>query len=141
MTDDRAITVRETQEIQSFSLPDNKTLKDKLAAIQHFQSLVQSSLIEGVDYGKIPGVEKPSLYKSGAEKVAKLLELGEDYEILTEIEDWDKGFFYYKIKTSLRLGQTLKFHQGLVQATAKNLNTVTVGCGLVMSLPTWIKTK
>jgi len=120
MTDDRAITVRETQEIQSFSLPDNKTLKDKLAAIQHFQSLVQSSLIEGVDYGKIPGVEKPSLYKSGAEKVAKLLELGEDYEILTEIEDWDKGFFYYKIKTSLRLiGTDIKVSSGLGSGNSK----------------------
>lgn len=40
------------------------------------QSFMKSQLKEGVDYGILPGVKKPSLYKSGAEKLCQLFMLG-----------------------------------------------------------------
>jgi ssDNA-binding Zn-finger/Zn-ribbon topoisomerase 1 len=108
------------REVQSFTLPDAKTLKDKLQAIQHFQSLVQSSLIKDMDYGIIPGVKKPSLYQPGAEKIAKLLDLAEYYDMMTEIEDWEKGFFYYKIRCTLKLiGTDIVISQGLGSSNSK----------------------
>jgi hypothetical protein len=107
------------RDIQPFTLPDSKTLKNKLDAIQHFQSLVQSNLIQDTDYGIIPGVKKPSLYQPGAEKIAKLLELAEYYDI-EKIEDWDKGFFYYLIKCTLKMiGTDIVISTGLGSANSK----------------------
>jgi len=49
---------------------------DKLALI------VKDSLIEGEDYGVIPNCDKPSLFKSGAEKIALVYRLFAKYEEL-----------------------------------------------------------
>jgi hypothetical protein len=77
-------------------------VKKKLEAISQFQAVVQKELHEGVDYGIIPGTQKPTLLKPGAEKIAKLLNLSDDYEIIEKVEDWEKPFFYYMIKCFLR---------------------------------------
>jgi len=62
-------------------------------------------LREGVDYGKIPGVDKPSLWDSGAQKIANLFGLGIRHELANKIEDWAKGFFHYHYRAVLyRLG-------------------------------------
>jgi ssDNA-binding Zn-finger/Zn-ribbon topoisomerase 1 len=120
MTQETAVTVRELSDIQTFALPDAKTLKGKLDSIKHFQALVQDNLIEGIDYGRIPGIKNPSLFQSGAEKIAKLLELAEYYDIIGQIEDWDKGFFYYQIKCTLKLiGTDIVVSQGLGSGNSK----------------------
>jgi len=84
------------------TLPSTQEVKQRLQAIQNFQSLVRKSLKEGHDFGKIPGCDKPSLLKPGAEKIAKLLGLSDEYEILNSVEDWDKPFFHYTVKCTLR---------------------------------------
>lgn len=85
-------------------------IKGRLKEIEAFQALVQSQLEEDKDYGIIPGTTKPTLLKPGAEKIAKLLMLDDEYEILKEIEDFDKPLFHYVIKCkliSLETGQTI----------------------------------
>lgn len=85
-------------------------VKDKFVAIRAFQKLVQMELHEGSDYGVIPGTKKPTLLKPGAEKIVKLLDLADTFEIIEKVEDWDKGFFFYNFKillVSLITGQVV----------------------------------
>ena len=95
---------------QDLALPDADYLKRELKAIKEFQQLVHANLVAGQDFGVIPGTQKPTLLKPGAEKIIKLLVLRERYTILDSIENWDKPFFRYLIKCeliSLRTGDVV----------------------------------
>lgn len=100
------MTVEESKAVvvidKGYSLPEKSQLKRDLIDINEFQAIVHANLIIDVDYGTIPGTNKPTLYKPGAEKIVKLLRLSDRYEILpASIENWDKPFFYYQIKCVL----------------------------------------
>jgi len=85
--------------IESLSLA---TMTTRINAITQFQQLVHSKLIKNVDYGVIPGCgDKPTLLKPGAEKVAILLGLTSDYEIIEKVEDFEKDFFNFMMKCNL----------------------------------------
>lgn len=58
--------------------------------------LVKSQMKEGIDFGVIPGTNKKTLLQPGAEKLAKFFGLVPTFELTKDIEDWDKGFFYYR---------------------------------------------
>lgn len=73
-----------------------------LTKIKAFQSLVQQQLVSGHDYRIIAGTKKPSLWKPGAEKLCKLLELSDSYIVEDKVEDWEKGLFYYRVKCTLK---------------------------------------
>ena len=73
----------------------------KLKAIEAFQQIVHKSLVKDLDYGIIPGTQKPTLLKPGAEKIAKLLNLADTYEVVDKIEDWSKPFFSYTVRCTL----------------------------------------
>jgi len=77
-------------------------IKKKLVQIQAFQLFVQKNLTKGKDYGIIKGVsKKPSLWKPGAEKVIKLMDLAGTWEFVDRLEEWPEGgipFFNYTIK-------------------------------------------
>lgn len=60
------------------------------------RKLVKTQMKEGVDYGVIPGTNKKTLLQPGAEKLANLYALIPKFELTKEIEDWEKGFFYYR---------------------------------------------
>ena len=86
----------------SLSLPDGETMQAEFAAIARFQALVRETMIEGHDFGVIPGTgNKPTLLKPGAEKLTKLLGLRESYEFLDRIDDYDRPLFRYLIKCTL----------------------------------------
>ena len=72
-----------------------------LRAIKEFQAVVREVLVDGQDYGIIPGTQKPTLYKPGAEKITKLLNLCEDYEFIERVEDWDRPLFHYIVRCTL----------------------------------------
>lgn len=71
---------------------------------------VQIPLKRDVDFGKIPKTKKPSLYKSGAEKVVMAYGLLTHYEIESKIEDPNpkSPMFFYTVKCSL-----VKIHNGI----------------------------
>lgn len=55
-----------------------------------------------VDFGVIPKTDRPTLLKSGAEKIALAYGLCQQYEIVEHIEKYDKEpFFYYLVKCNL----------------------------------------
>ena len=64
--------------------------------------LIASVLVEGVDYGTIPGCgDKPTLFKPGAEKITDALSLCPDYIVVGQTEDWEKRLWYYRYKCRL----------------------------------------
>jgi len=81
---------------------DPKVVEQTLEAINQMSAVIKAKLHEGHDYGVIPGTEKPTLLKPGAEKMIKLLGLADLYEIIEKTLDWDKPFFFYEIKCVLK---------------------------------------
>ena len=91
---------------------------------ERYQMLVQAAkqvLRDGVDYGVIPGTEKPTLLKPGAEKLATLFGLRPHFELLDKIEDWDNGFFYYRYRCTLvnRYGESVGNAEGSANTKEK----------------------
>jgi len=74
---------------------------------------VKSLMHEGVDFGTIPGTDKPSLWKAGAEKLTTFFGLSKRFLLVEKIEDWsgaDHGgepFFYYSYRCALYKGDLL----------------------------------
>lgn len=62
---------------------------------------IDTVLIAGVDYGIIPNCKKPTLLKSGAEKILNYLGLIARTEVTNRVEDYNVGFFSYEAKVYL----------------------------------------
>lgn len=90
-----------TENSTALTLPDEATFRTNIQAINRFQQVVHSTMVKDLDYGVIPGTNKPTLLKPGAEKIAKLLGLADQYAIMDKSEDWGKPFFRYLIKCQL----------------------------------------
>lgn len=69
--------------------------------LQELQAFVREVMVEGEDYGPIPGTEKPALLKPGAEKLCEIYGLIQSPEVVTRIEDWDAPFFHYEVRCNL----------------------------------------
>jgi hypothetical protein len=87
--------------VNALALPEELQFRAEFAAINRFQQIVHATMIKDQDYGVIPGTQKPTLLKPGAEKIAKLLHLADEYEIVDRQEDWAKPFFRYLIRCKL----------------------------------------
>lgn len=74
---------------------------------------VKSIMIENTDFGVIPGTDKPTLLKPGAEKLATFFGLTKRFEIIERVEDWTgkdhngEMFFYYLYRCGLYRGSML----------------------------------
>jgi hypothetical protein len=70
----------------------------------------KSLMVKDQDFGVIPGVSKPCLYKAGAEKLLSLFGFSPSFSLIERTEDWtgkDHGgepFFYYFYKCQLLRG-------------------------------------
>ena len=62
---------------------------------------IDTVLISGVDYGVIPHCNKPTLLKSGAEKIMNYLGLIARTEVVNRVEDHNTAFFSYECKVFL----------------------------------------
>ena len=80
---------------------------ERYNAVTEFVSRV---LRKDVDYGVIPGTEKRTLLKPGAEKLTTFFGLSTRFELLERIEDWTgerhggEPFFYYLYRCRLLRG-------------------------------------
>ncbi len=77
------------------------TLGEAEERIQLLQEFVKRYMIPGQDYGMIPGCQKPSLFKPGAEKLCDVYGLSKHVEVLDKVEDWEKPFLHYQVKVTL----------------------------------------
>lgn len=85
-------------------------------AIERYQlliSFVKELMRDGIDFGAVPGTDKPTLLKPGAEKLATFFGLTKRFSIIEKAEDWTgkehggESFFYYLYRCSLFHGDTL----------------------------------
>jgi len=77
------------------------TLEQAKENMQRLHQVVKDLMEENVDYGKIPGTPKPTLLKPGAEKLLQFYGLGHRATCADKIEDWEKGFFYYRYRVDV----------------------------------------
>lgn len=77
---------------------DLATAKSRLTELQEF---VQFYMKEGEDFGTIPGTPKPTLYKSGADKLCDIYGIADQYKITNRTEDWSKNLFDYEVECTL----------------------------------------
>lgn len=61
-----------------------------------FAGLIKEVLKEGVDYGKIPGTKKNTLYKPGAERLCIAFGAGPHYELIDKEVDHEKVVAWQK---------------------------------------------
>lgn len=85
-------------------------------AVDRFNTVVEfvrTVMREGVDYGVIPGTDKPTLLKPGAEKLCTLFGLTSRFEIIRAVEDWTgqehggEPFFYYLYRCQLHRSELI----------------------------------
>lgn len=69
--------------------------------VQLLQQFVAEFMKAGVDYGIVPGTDKPTLLKPGAEKLCEIYGFAKFIDINTQIEDWDLPLFAYIVKVRL----------------------------------------
>jgi|SRR5215213_1324648 len=83
-------------------------------AVERFNAVVEfvrTVMREGIDYGRIPGTDKPTLLKPGAEKLCTLFGLTCRFDLLRSVEDWGgslhegEPFFYYLYRCQLWRGE------------------------------------
>ena len=99
---------------------DIKMVSETLTKVKSLQATLKSILVDGHDYGKIPGCgDKPTLLKPGAEKILMSLGITSSYELIEHTENFEgKGFFAYTVKCTLQKnGQ--KITEGLGHANSK----------------------
>lgn len=84
-----------------------------LARYEAMNKFIVGILKAGTDYGMVPGSDKPTLFKPGAEKLASFFGLTPRFSLTESIEDWtgaDHGgqpLFYYRYKCQLFKGDYL----------------------------------
>lgn len=82
--------------------------KERFAQLREF---VKMYLIEGEDYGTIPGTAKPTLFKPGADKMCDIFGFSDSYRVISQTIDWERGLFDYEIEcllTSRRTGLPMR---------------------------------
>lgn len=97
--------VEQQAQIASRYMPvmDTAQVLKRMKAIKDLKELV---LVADVDYGVIPGTDKPTLYKPGAEKICAFFGYVPDISVVAEIEDWrgqqfGEPLFYYRYRVTL----------------------------------------
>jgi len=103
-----SMPTQELQKVQtSLSIIDNVNLQQVSATMQkiaQFQQVIQKTLHQGHDFGIIPGTDKPTLLKPGAEKILMMMGLRSEFEIVDSTRDFEKGFFQYQVRCRLLKG-------------------------------------
>lgn len=74
------------------------------ARLAQLQAFVKGVMRRGEDYDQIPGTNKPTLLKPGAEKLAEIYGLSPTFTFEEKREEWDALFFYYVIRCTLTRG-------------------------------------
>lgn len=86
------------------------SVQNAVARYQELQRFVKSVLVEGVDYGTVAGIDKPALFKAGAEKLTTFFGLAVELEVIHKVEDWTgaehggESLFQYTARAYLSRG-------------------------------------
>lgn len=104
---DETVSSNETALIvQPLAMPA-LTLQEATRRYGDMRAFVQNQMMPGKDFGAIPGTDKPTLLKPGAEKLCTFFGLRAIPTIVAKVEDWEKGFFYYLYRYELWKGDVV----------------------------------
>ncbi len=78
-----------------------KTVEEAKQFNDEMNRFIDTVLIAGSDFGLITNCKKPTLLKSGAEKILNYLGLIARTEVVNRVENYDIGFFSYEVKVFL----------------------------------------
>lgn len=98
------IAYEETRSQMLMPVANLMIIKEVYQAKKEF---VTSILKKGVDFGNVPGSDKPTLLKPGAEKMTSFFGLAPTFDDIEKTEDWTgdnhsgEPFFYYRLRCSL----------------------------------------
>lgn len=95
------------QNNSSLALIENinvQAMQGTMNKINQFQGMVRNTLKQGHDFGIVPGTDKPTLLKPGAEKILMMLGLRSEFDIADSTRDFEKGFFQYQVRCRLLHG-------------------------------------
>ena len=96
------MTAPEAQALAADVFPDFATSPDEVTRrTEMLRDYVKNHMTVGEDYGVIPGGNKPTLFKPGAEKLNAVFGLSPMVEVSNRVEDWDNGFVAYEMKVTL----------------------------------------
>jgi hypothetical protein len=75
-------------------------LKEEREQRQLLGQYVKQCMVEGTDYGRIAGADRPTLLKPGAEKLIDLFRCTPEFTLVPEFsrEDFEEGFFKYTFR-------------------------------------------
>jgi len=88
-------------------------IADAIARRNAITQFVKTVMVEGTDFGVIPGTDKPTLLKAGAEKLNTLFGLSSHFQITEKETDWSgvnhngEPFFYFVYRCQLYRGDLL----------------------------------
>ena len=108
MTEEKALAIH-----QAAHLMPAMSLGDAADRFNALASFTKKIMREDIDYGTIPGTDKATLLKPGAEKLTTFFGLTVRYETIERTEDWtgaghgNEPFFYYWFRCQLWRGDML----------------------------------
>ena len=92
----------EAQPLAADVFPDFAASPDEVTRrTEMLRDYVKNHMTVGEDYGVIPGGNKPTLFKPGAEKLNAVFGLSPMVEVSNRVENWDDGFVAYEMKVTL----------------------------------------
>lgn len=98
---------QEVTQLAVAASPEQQGAIEVRAQVDQIQYLMQLVLQEGEHYGKVPGTgkdAKPTLFQSGAEKIAYMFKLVPKYEV--ERSDYQGGHREYQVECTLSSRET-----------------------------------
>ena len=99
----QALTIPET----TSGLMPALTREQAIERYNELVAFVKKVMKPNIDFGVIPGTNKPTLLKPGAEKLCSLFGLDCQLDLADSLEDWERGFFMYRYRAVLRRGERI----------------------------------
>ncbi len=95
------------------------TSKSYQQKIEPIETVIASILVPNQDYGMIPGCKKPSLLKSGAEKLCAHFGYNTQISIIHRAEIYEKSLISYEIKVTVYSSSGIIHAEGVGAANSR----------------------
>ena len=102
----------ESKKALSIGEDDAQLIGTKLQKFNGVADIIKKELVNGVDYMVIPNTNKPSLLKSGAQKIALLYGLVPDYNLIMSVSESSEKTYKYGFKCELKTYDGKKVAEG-----------------------------
>lgn len=101
--DSETTTLAKSEPQTQQGLITREALKVQVEQRELVKQFVREMMVEGSDFGTIPGTPKPTLLKPGAEKLTDLFRCTPKFALVKSDEDFDRGhgFFAYTFRVRL----------------------------------------